>query len=88
MIETDIQRREFADGEQLAKGLAEWTAEHLRGAIAARGVALLIVSGGKSPARFFDLLSNLDLDWTRVADRKSTRLNSSHLTQSRMPSSA
>src|SRR5580704_8299295 len=67
MIETDIQRREFADGEELAKGLAEWTAEHLRRAIAARGVALLIVSGGKSPARFFDLLSNLDLDWTRVA---------------------
>src|SRR5580700_9878472 len=67
MIETDIQRREFADGEELAKGLAEWTAEHLSRAIAARGVALLIVSGGKSPARFFDLLSNLDLDWTRVA---------------------
>src|SRR5580704_7099962 len=67
MIETDIQRREFADGEELAKGLAEWTAEHLRRAIAARGVALLIVSGGKSPARFFDILSNLNLDWTRVA---------------------
>ncbi len=67
MIETDFQRREFADGEELAKGLADWTAERLRGAIAARGVALLVVSGGKSPARFFDLLSNLDLDWTRVA---------------------
>src|ERR1700728_5343728 len=67
MIETDIQRREFADGEELAKGLAEWTAEHLRRAIAARGVAWLIVSGGKSPARFFDLLSKMDLDWPRVA---------------------
>ena len=39
----------------------------MREAIAARGVALLIVSGGKSPARFFDRLSNMDLDWTRVA---------------------
>ena len=28
---------------------------------------MLIVSGGKSPARFFDLLSNMDLDWSRVA---------------------
>ncbi len=28
---------------------------------------MLIVSGGKSPARFFDRLSNMDLDWTRVA---------------------
>jgi 6-phosphogluconolactonase len=67
MIETDFHRREFADGEELALGLADWTAERLRGAIAARGVALLIVSGGKSPARFFDRLSNVDLDWTRVA---------------------
>ena len=67
MIETDFHRREFADSEQLSLGLAEWTAEHLREAIVARGVALLIVSGGKSPARFFDRLSNMDLDWRRVA---------------------
>ncbi|MGH6796777.1 MAG: 6-phosphogluconolactonase, partial [Roseiarcus sp.] len=65
MNQTNFHRREFADGEELARGLADWTAERLRGAIAARGVALLIVSGGKSPARFFDRLSNLDLDWTR-----------------------
>ena len=67
MINTDFQRREFGTGEELAQGLANWTAERLREAIAARGVALLIVSGGKSPARFFDLLSNLDLEWSRVA---------------------
>jgi 6-phosphogluconolactonase len=67
MIETDFQRREFADGEELAHGLADWTAERLREGIAARGAALLIVSGGKSPARFFELLSNIDLDWPRVA---------------------
>jgi len=67
MIETDFHRREFADGEELAQGLADWTAERLREAIARRGVALLIVSGGKSPARFFDLLSTIDLDWPRVS---------------------
>ena len=67
MIETDFNRREFDDGEELALGLAAWTAEHLRAAIAARGAALLIVSGGKSPARFFDRLSNIDLDWPQVA---------------------
>jgi 6-phosphogluconolactonase len=66
MIETNIHRREFADGEELARALAEWTAERLSAAIAARGVALLIVSGGKSPARFFELLSDMALDWTRV----------------------
>jgi 6-phosphogluconolactonase len=67
MTNTDFHRLEFADGEALAQGQANWTAERLRAAIAARGVALLIVSGGKSPARFFDLLSNVELDWTRVA---------------------
>ena len=29
MIKTDFQRREFANGEELAHGLADWTAEHL-----------------------------------------------------------
>ena len=67
MMGKDFQRREFADGEALAQGLADWTAERLREGVAARGVGLLIVSGGKSPARFFDLLSNLDLEWSRVA---------------------
>src|SRR5271155_2624974 len=67
MIKTDLNRREFADAEELALGLAEWTAERLRAGIAARGVALLVVSGGKSPARFFDRLSDVPLDWTRVA---------------------
>ena len=67
MTQIDFDRREFADGEDLAQGLAEWTAERLRSGIAARGVALLVVSGGKSPARFFDRLSDLPLDWTRVA---------------------
>src|SRR5271165_5003991 len=67
MIQTNIQRRDFADGEELAHGLADWTAERLRSAIEARGVALLIVSGGKSPARFFDRLSKVELAWTRVA---------------------
>src|SRR6185312_4847278 len=67
MTKTDFNRREFADGEALALGLADWVADRLRGAIGARGAALLIVSGGKSPARFFDRLSTLDLDWTRVA---------------------
>ena len=38
MIETDFHRREFADGEELALGLAEWTAERLRGSdCSARG---------------------------------------------------
>ncbi len=63
----EFLRREFADGETLAAALADWTAERLRAAIAARSAALLVVSGGKSPQRYFERLSNMTLDWTRVA---------------------
>jgi 6-phosphogluconolactonase len=65
-MQSDLQRRDFSDGEDLALELAEWTAERLRDAIAERGAALLVVSGGKSPARFFEALSSMPLDWTRV----------------------
>ena len=66
-MKVDFLRRDFADGEALAAGLADWTAERLRTVIAARGAALLVVSGGKSPERYFEALSNMTLDWTRVA---------------------
>jgi 6-phosphogluconolactonase len=65
-MQSELQRRDFADGEDLALELADWTAERLRAAIAERGAALLVVSGGKSPARFFEALSSMPLDWTRV----------------------
>jgi 6-phosphogluconolactonase len=60
-------RRDFADGEELAPAFAEWTAGKLRAAIAERGAALLVVSGGKTPELFFEKLSTQLLDWTRVA---------------------
>lgn len=63
----EFQRRDFADGEDLAVDLAEWTATRLRAAIADRGAALLVVSGGRTPERFFEALSSMPLDWTRVA---------------------
>lgn len=59
--------RQFADGQALAQAFAEWTAALLREAIAARGMALLIVSGGSTPKRYFAALSAQDLDWARVA---------------------
>ena len=60
-------RRDFADDKELAPAFAEWTAGKLRAAIAERGAALLVVSGGKTPERFFEKLSTQALDWTRVA---------------------
>jgi len=64
---TNPTRREFADGGELAAAFAAWTAEWLRAAIEARGAALLVVSGGSTPKRYFQALSRQPLDWTRVA---------------------
>ncbi len=63
----DIARRDFADDEDLAPAFAEWTADKLRDAIAERGAATLVVSGGKTPGRYFEALSSMPLDWTRVS---------------------
>lgn len=66
-MSNDILRHDFADDENLAPAFAEWTADKLRAAIAVRGAATLVVSGGKTPARYFEALSGMPLDWTRVA---------------------
>ena len=60
-------RHDFPDGAALAPAFADWTADILRAAIAARGMALLVVSGGSTPKRYFAALSGRDLDWSRVA---------------------
>jgi len=39
----------------------------LRAAIAARGMALLVVSGGSTPKLYFAALAKRDIDWSRVA---------------------
>jgi len=62
---TDVQS--FSDGAALAPAFADWTAGLLNAAIAARGLALLVVSGGSTPKRYFGELAKRDLDWSRVA---------------------
>ena len=52
--------------EQLAEALAAGVAAVLAGGIATRGSARLAVSGGSTPALFFEHLSNADLDWEKV----------------------
>lgn len=66
-MKSEIVRREFAGDDDAARALADWTAERLRDAIKARSAALLVVSGGKTPAHYFEALSKVTLDWTRVA---------------------
>jgi 6-phosphogluconolactonase len=56
----------FADSDSLARALSGELAANLKGAIAARGLASLVVSGGKSPVKLFELLRAESLDWSRV----------------------
>jgi len=56
----------FSDIESLSRALADQIAASLTTAIAARGLASLVVSGGKSPTRLFELLRDEELDWNLV----------------------
>jgi 6-phosphogluconolactonase len=56
----------FSDIEALSRALADQIAASLRTAIATRGLASLVVSGGKSPTRLFELLRAEELDWSGV----------------------
>lgn len=55
-----------ASAEDLARRLALHVAEQLRQGIAARGHAVLAVSGGRSPIAMFQQLRQQPLDWARV----------------------
>lgn len=56
----------FADSETLAAALAAAVAADLRAGIDARGGALLALSGGTTPRRFLQRLSEQPLDWDKV----------------------
>jgi 6-phosphogluconolactonase len=56
----------LGDAEQLAGELALTVSNALRGAIAERGAATLVVSGGRSPIAFFERLAQQELDWGKV----------------------
>ena len=57
----------YPDRDQLYHGLAKLLAERLDAAIAERGHASLSVPGGTTPGPVFDILSQMPLDWAKVA---------------------
>jgi 6-phosphogluconolactonase len=65
-MNTSPRATKFADIQSLSRALADQIAASLRTAIAARGLASLVVSGGKSPVTLFELLRAESLDWSRV----------------------
>ncbi|WP_457298997.1 6-phosphogluconolactonase [Phyllobacterium sp. P5_D12] len=62
----DPRLNSFADGNALAEALASTVAARLADAVEARGKAVLAVSGGTTPARFFKMLSLKDLPWDKI----------------------
>jgi 6-phosphogluconolactonase len=56
----------YPDLSTLSERLATEVAAALRAAIDARGLGSLVVSGGRSPIRLFEVLRVQPLDWSRV----------------------
>lgn len=66
MMNSEPAARRYADMETLSRELAAQIAAGLTAAIGARGLASLVVSGGRSPVRLFEILRTQPLDWGRV----------------------
>ena len=65
-VNSDPPATKFADSDSLSSALSSQLATNLKAAIAARGLASLVVSGGKSPIKLFELLRAESLEWSRV----------------------
>ena len=61
-----VHEHRFPDRPALAAALAGEIKVDLEEAIAARGAASLVLSGGKTPTRLFKQLRDEKLDWTRT----------------------
>lgn len=57
----------YPDREMMMLALADQIASELHEAIEAKGRATLSVPGGTTPGPIFDILSGVDLDWSKVA---------------------
>jgi 6-phosphogluconolactonase len=61
-----VRQRVFATGTQTAAALAGAVAQSLKDGLQQRGLASLVVSGGRTPVPFLDQLSLQELDWSGV----------------------
>ena len=66
MTNSDTRLKRFSAMAELAQALASDVAQMLARAIDARGGASLIVSGGKTPVKFFEQLRAQPIEWRRV----------------------
>ncbi|MBX8784063.1 6-phosphogluconolactonase [Ochrobactrum sp. GRS2] len=93
---TNIERHDFAEPSALALQLAGTIADQLNKAVAAKGQAVLAVSGGTTPVQLFEALSMQDVAWKQVTitlvderfvapdnDRSNEKLAREHLLQNK-----
>jgi len=66
MIAMNIDRHTFDTPGALAASLADRVAAELSVAVNERGQAILAVSGGTTPHRFFERLSHADIGWEHI----------------------
>ncbi len=66
MMSSELPAHRYADVESVSRELATQIGANLTAAIGARGLASLVVSGGRSPVRMFEMLRTQALDWSRV----------------------
>ena len=61
-----VRAHDLPEAKALCATLAHDVAERLRAAIAAKGQACVVLSGGRSPVPFLERLAVEPLDWTKV----------------------
>lgn len=61
-----MQLHQFSDSQALNAAFAAEISAKLQQAIEARGEAVFVVSGGRTPLPLFRTLANTDLDWSKV----------------------
>ena len=66
MTTSESKLKRYADMDALSREFAGEIAAQLERAITLRGLASLVVSGGRTPAKLFEQLRTQPLDWSRV----------------------
>jgi 6-phosphogluconolactonase len=66
MSSVAIEPKRYPSMESLSPELASGIAAHLASGIAERGIASLVVSGGRTPVKLFEQLRVQAIDWSRV----------------------
>jgi 6-phosphogluconolactonase len=67
MTNSNVELKRFSSAHAVESEIANDIAAQLAHAIAARGHASFLVSGGHSPAKLFEQLRTQALDWSRVS---------------------